>query len=72
MAGGLESYFYVEQIGCYRFEPLQKQVEAIQVVLNREHIRKNYSVRVYDVAVVFVFGNINADVDHGSTLRLCI
>ena len=54
-----------------RFAHLQKILNTA-VVLNREHIRKNYSVRVYDVAVVFVFGNINADVDHGSTLRLCI
>ena len=72
MAGGLESYFYIVQIACYRFEPLKKQVEAFQIVLNGERIRKNFSVRVYDVAVVLVLGNINADVDHGATLRLCI
>ena len=72
MAGGLESYFYIVQIARYRFEPLKKQVEAFQVILTSEHIRENFSVRVYDVAVVLVLGNINADVDHGATLRLCI
>ena len=72
MAGGLESYFYIVQIARYRFEPLKKQVEAFQIVLNGERIRKNFSVRVYDVAVVLVLGNINADVDHGATLRLYI
>ncbi len=60
------------QIACYRFEFLKKQVEATHVVLNSEHIRKNFSVRVYDAAVVLVSGNINADVNHGATLRLCI
>ena len=51
---------------------LKKQVEAFQIVLNGERIRKIFSARVYDVAVVLVLGNINADVDHGATLRLCI
>ena len=72
MAGGLKSYFYVVQIACYRFEPLKKQVEAFHVILNSEHIRENFSVRVYDAAVVLVLGNINADVDHGVTLRLYV
>ena len=63
---------FTQNLGLTRFEPLKKQVEAFQVILNSEHIRENFSVRVYDVAVVLVLGNINADVDHGATLRLCI
>ena len=44
MAGGLESYFYFAQIRRYRLEPLEKQLEAVHVVLNGEHIRQDFSV----------------------------
>ena len=38
MPGGFKSYFYFAQIRCYRLKRLEKQVKAIQVILNREYI----------------------------------
>ena len=43
VTGGLESYFYFAQIRCYGFEPLEKQLEAVQVVLDSEHICQDFS-----------------------------
>ena len=68
MASSLKSYFYFAQIRCYRLELLEEQVEADLVIRDGENIRQDFSVRVYDVAVVLVFGNINADVGHGISL----
>ena len=72
MPGGFKSYFYFTQIRRYRLERLEKQVEAVQVILDREHILEHFSVRVYDAAVVLVFGNVNANVDHGVSLLVVI
>ena len=43
VTGGFESYFYFAQISCYGFEPLKKQLETVQVVLDSEHIRQDFS-----------------------------
>ena len=72
MPGGFKSYFYFAQIRCFRLERLEKQVEAVQVILNREHILEHFSVRVYDVTVVLVLGNVNTNVDHGESLLVVI
>ena len=51
---------------CKRFT-LQKS--GYRVWMKRlQNIRQDFSIRVYDVAVVLVFGNINADVGHGVSL----
>jgi hypothetical protein len=68
MASSLKSYFYFAQIRCYRLERLEEQVEADLVIGDGENIRQDLSIRVYDVAIMFVFGNINADIGHGVSL----
>ncbi len=60
-----QSYFYFAQIRCYRLEPLEKQVEVGLVIRDGENIRQDFSIRVYNVAAVLVFGDINSKVDHG-------
>ena len=68
MTSSLKSYFYFAQIRCYRLERLEEQVEADLVIRDGEDFCQDFSIRVYDVAVVLVFGNINADDDHGLSL----
>lgn len=70
MAGGLKSYFYIAQIRCNRLKSLEKQIEAVQVVGDGEDFRQNLTVRVDDVAVVLVLGDINANVNHGNPSSL--
>ena len=66
MTSSLKPYFYFAQIRCYRLEPLEKLVEAGLVIRDGEYIRQDFSIRVYDVAVVLVFGDINSKVYHGN------
>ena len=55
MTSSLKSYFYFTQIRCYRLEHLEEKVEADLVIRDAENVCQNFSVRVYDVAVVLVF-----------------
>ena len=64
MPGGFKSYFYFAQIRRCALEFFKKKVETIQIIRDREHIPEHFSVRVYDVTVVLVLGDINTNVDH--------
>ncbi len=65
MTSSLKLCICFAQIRCYRLEPLEKQVEAGLVIRNDENTRQDSPIRVYDVAVVPVFGAINSKVYHG-------
>ena len=66
MTGRLKSYLYIAQIRRCRLQPLEKQIEAVPIIADGEDLRQNFTLRVDDVAVVLVFGNINAHVNHGN------
>ena len=70
MTGGFKSYFYIGQIRCHRLKSLEKQIEAVQVIGDGEDFRQNLTVRVDDVAVVLVLGDINANVNRGNPSSL--
>jgi hypothetical protein len=64
MSGGFEPYFYFGQIGRNSTDLPEKVFKALSGVLDDERSIKLYTIRVADIAVMFVFGDVDPNIDH--------
>lgn len=66
MSGGLKYYFYFVPQSGMGLDPLQHGVKAVHVIGNGKHLRQDFSLWMYDKAVMLVFRNINTNRDYYS------
>ena len=64
MSGGFQPYFYFGQIRSHGSYFLEKILKSLSGVLDDERSIKLYTIRVADIAVMLVFGDIDTNIDH--------
>ena len=69
MSGSLKPYFYFIFWTGAAANGLQEPVKAFRIIWDGEHIRKDFTFRTEDEAVMLVFGNINTNANHDEYLR---
>ena len=69
VSGSLKSYFYYVLRSGAETNRLQEGVKAFRIVLDGEHIRKDFAVRAEDEAVMLVLGHVNSHTDHNDTSK---
>lgn len=67
MSRGFKPYFYFVRIFFSGLD-LKKQIfKAIHVVLYGKYIKQNFTIGIYDEAVVIVLGYVDSHINHSDT-----
>ena len=67
MSGGFQSYFYVRKIICKGRNLLVEVMEPIGIVRDGEYVKESLTVLVRNDTAMFVFCNINTNINHSKS-----